>query len=42
MKTKILWASTRESYNYTQTKQFGCHIVTIPPANINKIKKFGK
>ena len=39
---KILWASVREPYNYTQAKQLGCHIITIPPATIEKIEKFGK
>ena len=39
---EILWASVREPYNYTQAKQSGCHIITIPPAIIEKIEKFGK
>ena len=39
---KILWASVREPYNYIQAKQVGCHIITIPPAIIEKIQKFGK
>jgi transaldolase len=39
---EILWASVREPYNYTQAKQLGCHIVTIPPATIEKIENFGK
>ena len=39
---EILWASVREPYNYTQAKQIGCHIITIPPSIINKIEKFGK
>ena len=39
---KILWASVREPYNYTQASQIGCHIITIPPAIISKIEKFGK
>ena len=39
---KILWASVREPYNYLQAKQLGCHIITIPPALIEKIEKFGK
>ena len=39
---KILWASVREPYNYLQAKQLGCHIITIPPAIIEKIEKFGK
>ncbi len=39
---KILWASVREPYNYTQARQLKCHIITIPPAIIEKIEKFGK
>ena len=39
---EILWASVREPYNYLQSKQLGCHIITIPPAMIEKIEKFGK
>ena len=39
---EILWASVREPYNYLQSKQLGCHIITVPPAIINKIEKFGK
>ena len=39
---EILWASVREPYNYTQAKQLGCHIITIPPLIIEKIMKFGK
>ena len=39
---EILWASVREPYNYTQAKQLGCHIITIPPSIIEKIQKFGK
>ena len=39
---EILWASVREPYNYTQAKQLGCHIITIPPSIIHKIEKFGK
>ena len=39
---EILWASVREPYNYLQAKQLGCHIITIPPTTIEKIKKFGK
>ena len=38
---EILWASVREPYNYTQSKQLGCHIITIPPSIIEKIEKFG-
>ena len=39
---EILWASVREPYNYIQANQLGCHIITIPPAIIEKILKFGK
>ena len=39
---EILWASTREPLNYLQAKQLKCHIITIPPAIIEKIEKFGK
>ena len=39
---EILWASTREPYNYLQAKELGCHIITVPPSIIEKIEKFGK
>ena len=39
---EVLWASVREPYNYIQSKQLGCHIITIPPAIIEKIENFGK
>ena len=39
---EILWASVREPYNYTQAKQIGCHIITVPPSIISKIEKFNK
>ena len=38
---EILWASTREAYNFTNAKQLGCHIITVPPSIIEKIIKFG-
>ena len=41
-KVEILWASTREAYNYIQAKQLGCQIITMPPKIINKIENFGK
>ena len=37
----ILWASTREAYNFIQAKNCGCSIITMPPTIINKISKFG-
>ena len=39
---KILWASTREAYNFLQAKKLGCHIITVPPNIIEKIENFGK
>ena len=39
---KILWASTREPYNYLQAKNLGCQIITAPPSIIEKIENFGK
>ena len=39
---EILWASTREPYNFTQAKQIGCHIITVPPKIIEQIESFGK
>ena len=39
---EILWASTREPYNYIQAKQIKCNIITMPPKVINQINSFGK
>jgi len=39
---EILWASVREPYNYLQSNQIRCHIITVPPSIIEKIEKFGK
>jgi len=39
---EILWASTREAYNFIQAKQIGCNIITMPPKIINLINSFGK
>tara|TARA_B100000029_G_scaffold263414_1_gene259584 strand:+ start:1171 stop:1869 length:699 start_codon:yes stop_codon:yes gene_type:complete len=39
---EILWASTREAYNYLQAKDCGCSIITMPSGIIEKISKFGK
>jgi transaldolase len=38
----ILWASTREAYNFIQAKKLGSNIITIPPKIIDQIKNFGK
>jgi transaldolase len=39
---EILWASTREAYNFIQAKQLKCNIITMPPKVINQINSFGK
>ena len=39
---EILWASTREIYNYTQAKKLNCNIITMPPKIISQIDGFGK
>ena len=39
---EILWASTREVYNFLQAKDLGCQIITTPPKIIEKINNFGK
>tara|TARA_Y100001935_G_C17195872_1_gene452497 strand:+ start:219 stop:917 length:699 start_codon:yes stop_codon:yes gene_type:complete len=37
----ILWASTREAYNFIQAKQINCDIITMPPKIIEKVINFG-
>tara|TARA_B110001450_G_C17521171_1_gene440639 strand:- start:139 stop:840 length:702 start_codon:yes stop_codon:yes gene_type:complete len=39
---EILWASTREAYNFIQAKQLKCNIITMPPKVISQIGTFGK
>ena len=39
---EVLWASTREAYNYIQAKQLKCNIITMPPKVIKQISSFGK
>ena len=39
---EILWASVREPYNFLEAKGIGCQLITVPPAIIEKIEKFGK
>ena len=39
---EILWASTREAYNFIQARQLKCNIITMPPKVINQINGFGK
>jgi len=34
---QILWASTREVFNYNQAKKCNCHIITMGPALIEKL-----
>ena len=39
---EILWASTREPYNFLQAKKIKCNIITMPPKTIDQIIGFGK
>ena len=39
---EILWASTREAYNFIQAKQLNCNIITMPPKIISQINLYGK
>ena len=39
---EILWASTREAYNFIQAKKLNCNIITMPPKIIYQISSFGK
>ena len=39
---EVLWASTREAYNFLQAKNCKCHIITMPPKIIELIENFGK
>tara|TARA_B100000287_G_C20285963_1_gene643957 strand:- start:83 stop:679 length:597 start_codon:yes stop_codon:yes gene_type:complete len=39
---EILWASTREPYNFIQAQKIGCQIITAPPPIIEKIESFGR
>jgi|TARA_E500000178_G_scaffold337771_1_gene377357 transaldolase len=39
---EILWASTREPYNYIQATQLKCNIITMPPKMIIQVENFGK
>ena len=37
-KVKILWASSREIYNYYEAKNIGCDIITMDKGLIEKLK----
>jgi transaldolase len=39
---EILWASTREAYNFIQARQLNCNIITMPPKIIKLISSFGE
>ncbi len=39
---EILWASTRETYNFLEAKKLGCQIITMPPKIIEQIKYSNK
>lgn len=40
--SKILWASTRETFNIYQAESCGCHIVTVPDNLLGNLKIRGK
>lgn len=37
-KAELLWASPREMFNVRQAERSGCHIITLPPDMIKRIK----
>lgn len=39
---KILWASVRQPFNLIEAEKLKCHIITIPPEILLKIKTFNK
>ena len=39
---EILWASVREPYNIIQAEKSKCHIITVPPSILKKLKLFNK
>ena len=39
---KNVYLTRSEPYNYIQSKQLGCHIITVPSNIIEKIENFGK
>ena len=39
---KILWASVRQSFNIIEAEKMKCHIITIPPEILAKLKTFNK
>ena len=39
---ELLWASSREALNVIQADSVGCHIITMTPSLIKKMKGFGK
>lgn len=41
-KTQLLWASTREVYNFWQAAEAGCGIITAPVPMIAKLRNVGK
>ena len=39
---QVLWASVREPYNIIQAENSKCHIITVPPSILSKLKQFNK
>jgi len=35
---EVLWASTREVFNIYEATRVGCHIITIPPSLVSRLK----
>ena len=39
---KLLWASTRETFNIIQAERSGCDIITVPYSILSKLNLIGK
>ena len=39
---QLLWASTREVWNIFQAHEMNCHIITVPPSILDKLKNLHK
>jgi transaldolase len=41
-KTELIWASPRELLNIFQANEIGCHVITVTPDILKKLKLIGK
>ena len=41
-KTELIWASPRELLNIFQANEIGCHVITVTPEILKKLKLIGK